>query len=138
MAIRAGPAQAPLIDAEVVGVDLSPDITSATRLSDLNGTTSEGIRLGSILFTGLAMSFACVQLFLPTTVEAEASAQSRDGLVADYVVAAPAGPRRASSTSGPTIDTSPAPIVSASCSACCRIFRSQKVCTLPVGFSVQL
>src|SRR5688572_8713494 len=30
-------------------VDLSPDVTTATRLADLNGTTNEGIRLGSIV-----------------------------------------------------------------------------------------
>ncbi|WP_193608012.1 ABC transporter permease [Nocardioides lijunqiniae] len=65
----------------------SPGLTLAS--ANLRGYTRRSA--SAVVPLALAMSFACVQLFLPTTVEAEASAQSRDGLVADYVVAAPAG-----------------------------------------------
>ena len=39
----------------------------------------------------LALALGSVQFFLPTTVESEAQRQSRDGVVAGYVVSAPAG-----------------------------------------------
>ncbi|PRY44840.1 ABC transporter permease [Umezawaea tangerina] len=37
----------------------------------------------------LAITFGSVQLFMPTTIAAEAATQSRDGITADYLVAAP-------------------------------------------------
>ncbi|MET1074111.1 MAG: FtsX-like permease family protein [Umezawaea sp.] len=37
----------------------------------------------------LAITFGSVQLFMPTTIAAEAATQSRDGIVADHLVAAP-------------------------------------------------
>ena len=39
----------------------------------------------------LALALGSVQFFLPTTVESEAQRQSRDGVVAGYLVSAPAG-----------------------------------------------
>lgn len=39
----------------------------------------------------LALALGSVQFFLPTTVEAEAQRQSRDGVVAGYLVSAPGG-----------------------------------------------
>jgi flagellar hook-associated protein 3 FlgL len=48
-------------------VDLAPGITTATRLADLNGTTSEGIRLGSILVSNGSTS-ATIDLSSAATV----------------------------------------------------------------------
>ncbi|MCD4532862.1 FtsX-like permease family protein [Nocardioides sp. cx-169] len=71
----------------VTGRSSSPGVTLA--MSNLRGYSRR--TASAVVPLALAMSFACVQLFLPTTVDAEASAQSRDGLSADLVVAAPAG-----------------------------------------------
>ena len=65
----------------------SPGLTLA--VANLRGYSRR--TANAVVPLALAMSFACVQLFLPTTVDAEASDQSRDGLTADLVVAAPAG-----------------------------------------------
>ncbi|MDK1329142.1 ABC transporter permease [Arthrobacter sp. zg-Y1143] len=44
---------------------------------------------GGIIPLALAIALGSVQLFMPTTVETEAERQSRDGMVADYMVTAP-------------------------------------------------
>ena len=60
-------------------------------LADANAAAFPRRFATAIVPLALAVALGSVQFFLPTTVEAEASKQARNGVVADYLVSAPGG-----------------------------------------------
>ena len=64
--------------------------SASLALAEANASAFPRRLASGIIPLALAIALGSVQLFMPTTVETEADRQSRDGMVADYVVSAPA------------------------------------------------
>ena len=64
--------------------------SASLALAEANASAFPRRLASGIIPLALAIALGSVQLFMPTTVETEAGRQSRDGMVADYVVSAPA------------------------------------------------
>ncbi|MBD7996410.1 ABC transporter permease [Arthrobacter sp. Sa2CUA1] len=60
-------------------------------LADANASAFPRRLAAGMVPLALAIALGSVQFFMPTTVEAEAAQQSRDGVVADYLVSGPGG-----------------------------------------------
>ena len=63
--------------------------SAALALAEANASAFPRRLASGFIPLALAIALGSVQLFMPTTVEAEANRQSRDGMVADYLVSAP-------------------------------------------------
>ncbi|MCC3295535.1 ABC transporter permease [Arthrobacter sp. zg-Y411] len=64
--------------------------SASLALAEANASAFPRRLASGIIPLALAIALGSVQLFMPTTVESEADRQSRDGMVADYMVSAPA------------------------------------------------
>ncbi|KAD3455927.1 FtsX-like permease family protein [Arthrobacter yangruifuii] len=73
----------------LVGPLLGRSPSASLALAEANASAFPRRLAGGIIPLALAIALGSVQLFMPTTVETEADRQSRDGMVADYMVSAP-------------------------------------------------
>ena len=73
---------------DLVGPLLRRSTSASVILADANARGYTHRLSAAIVPLALAITFGCVQLFLPTTVATEAATQSRDGVSADYLVSA--------------------------------------------------
>jgi putative ABC transport system permease protein len=74
----------------VFGPMLRRSSSPSVVLADSNARGYTRRLSSAIVPLALAITFGCVQLFMATTVSAEAETQAREGILADFLVAAPA------------------------------------------------